>query len=223
MREKLETILTFLKGWRVYFQTGKTPFPAYLAMRSLYFQTNGRLFDLVWFFFRLAKPKTRLTPVQSGYFEAFDTSQVAREIRRDGLMVFPEVLPKALCEELKKYALETPCNPRMKNSERSVLFDKNNLRSNIYDFDQDTLLKNTSLQKLVLDKGIYAIAQSYLGLDPVFHILSMWWSTSDFECPDLSSSAQLFHTDLDTIQWLNIFIYLNRCIRRHGASRFCQR
>ena len=84
---------------------------------------------------------------------------------------------------------------------RRIFFDENNLKGTIYNMDKNKILNNRISQKILFNKTIFS--GNYFK-SPLFDHLSLTISAKS-KNPD-SSSAQLFHFDLDKPKWLKFFI-----------------
>ena len=69
------------------------------------------------------------------------------------------------------------------------------------------------------DPAIVAVAQAYLGVQPVADVVSMWWHTAFSDQPD-SEAAQFYHFDMDRIRWIKFFIYLTDVSSDNGPHYF---
>ena len=57
-----------------------------------------------------------------------------------------------------------------------------------------------------MDPVLINIAGEYLGAEPIFDFIAMWWSTDSKNKNE--DAAQEYHFDLDRPKWIKIFIYL---------------
>ena len=95
-----------------------------------------------------------------------------------------------------------------------INFDPKNKISNIYKFSPNEIIKDKLVQDLVMDPVLINIAGEYLGTDPIFDFVAMWWSTDSNNKTD--DAAQDFHFDLDRPKWLKIFLYLTDVNEKNG-------
>jgi hypothetical protein len=192
-------------------------------MRRLYFATNGRFNELFSLGQNILHVGGHTTLAQGPVHTALDeygAKRVVQSLARDGYCLLEGAVPEKLCSDLMKFALETPCTPRTTSAAAKILFDKRAPKSNIYDFDRDSLLHNRAVQALVTDGSLFEIGKRYIGRSALIHGIAMWWSTGQFADPDLSLAAQLFHIDNDTIRWLNVFFYLTDVDERNGPHMY---
>lgn len=208
--------IAFIVGLIQYNTSHITPAYARKAMRRLFVFTNGRLND--WSV-KLSKSLHR--PYQDieangvlGQLSQKDISTISDGIKRDGFYVFEKKLSAQTVENIVRYASNTPANyletkdtAVMKYSENPVLFDEKNIISPRYQFKMEQLVNQPDLQKLVFDQSILAVAQDYLGSQPVLDLVAMWWS-APFGEVGKSAAAQMYHFDMARLKFLKFFFYL---------------
>ena len=73
---------------------------------------------------------------------------------------------------------------------------------------------NAIAEELVFEPAFINIAKNYFGVTPYFSNLDMWWSPAkrkelNLDTEVANKSAQMFHFDLDKIQFLKVFFYIN--------------
>jgi hypothetical protein len=210
-----------------YARTGRTAPWAHLALVQLFCASGGRFNDLLtrvigW----RSKPLDIDAPVGVlGDMRSASMSSNVKALRERGYAVFPDVLPKEMCERLMRFALETPALVRRMDHEpegappRLARFDPDRPLAVRYDYPVDALLNEADVQALLADPSLLALAQAYLGSRPRADVLSMWWHTGFHSQPD-SEAAQFYHFDLDRIKWLKVFIYLTDVGPSDGPHSF---
>ena len=82
-----------------------------------------------------------------------------------------------------------------------------------------SLVNNPDVQRLMVDPSLVAVAQAYIGANPVLDEVNMWWTTSSAGKAD-SAAAQLYHFDMDRICWLKVFVYLTDVSDDNGPHNF---
>jgi len=87
------------------------------------------------------------------------------------------------------------------------IYNRQNPLAVTYWLQEEDLIANPDIQDLMADLSLLAIAQAYLGTQPIIDIVAMWWST-DLSKTACNDSAQMYHFDMDRIKWLKFFIYL---------------
>jgi hypothetical protein len=200
----------YARGYRRYLLTGQTPEQAYFALRRLFCATNGRWNDAQLAVFREAYPPVAPPPGPSvlGEFGGQALSRAVTDLQRDGFHRFEARLSTEVCDKLLEHALREPCTPILPaGGAAPVRFDAGAPLANTYDFAEKTLLALPESQQLVLDPGFFQVAQSYLGCEPIFDLVSLWW-TARHQAEPSSASAQLFHFDMDRLHFLKFFVYL---------------
>jgi len=117
------------------------------------------------------------------------------------------------------FALRTPAKPlAVSPNERLTdlrfeyldarLYERNNVMSIKYDFQQQIIAEEPVVQQLLTDDTILAVSRAYLGAEPVNDMLAMWWSTNYLHGKPSAAAAQNFHFDMDRIKFLKFFFYL---------------
>jgi hypothetical protein len=229
MRNTLRSIRDWgqlLAGWTVHAGTRHTPAFAYQALIRLFCRTGGESNDRISEWLRRRADKLTLTGRSGvlGTVEPRFVSDKCDALREHGYIVFPQALPAELCDRLMDFARETPAKARRMDGHQQVQAvlercDPERPAAVRYDYPTQSLLEQPDIQGLLADPTLLAIAQEYLGAMPKADILSMWWHTNFHSQPD-SEAAQLFHFDMDRIQWLKVFIYLTDVGPKDGAHSF---
>lgn len=210
-----------------YWITGRTAQVGYQSFIWLSCVTNGRLNDVMSSMVARIRPKIPFSSRAGvlGNLTASDVERHVRKLREDGFVLFPAVLPAAVCDRLTRFALETPASVRRMDHEpeavekRTARFDAVAPLGVRYDYETSALLDNIDVQALLADRSLISIAQEYLGSRPVADVLSMWWHTNYHAQPD-SQAAQYFHFDMDRIKWVKVFVYLTDVGPDNGPHMF---
>lgn len=206
---------TFIGAYREFERTGATPVPGYLAMRQLFCATNGEFNDVVHQLLvshQGAGPRPKEATGVLGTFDEAGLARVVETIARDGYHVFDQRLSSATCDALERLASETPCRigSAVDQTAKHVPYDRAHLVSNRYDVPESVVAAQKSVQALLLDDSIQAVASAYLGCQPVLDFVSMWWVAPFSKSAEaLSKAAQLYHFDMDRLKFLKFFIYLS--------------
>lgn len=211
--ETLGDLRCFAAGYREYKKSGTTPQDAYSSMRRLYRKTNGRFNDALGGLCKALHHK-QSTDLSDSVFEGAtraEVRQVASSIRRDGFFVFKRSLPADTCQKLLDFSLTNAASPVTQapagESTKSI-FDRSNPQSIRHQFQADELFKNETVQQVATDPYFFSIAQDYLGFNPVFDVLAMWWSAPTRDQKLQSRAAQLYHFDMDRLKFVKFFVYL---------------
>lgn len=214
-------------GVLAYALTGKTPAFAYLSMIRLFTLTSGRSNDmLAWLIGRFRRPY----PIGSldgvlGFASRTDLERVVAQIKERGYYVFDQQLPQDTCDQLTRFALSQPCLPRAADNAASApaqppgVYPRSEPEAIIYDFAPHDLINNETVQTLMADTSINALAEAYLGTQPVLDTVNLWWTTAYSQRPD-RNAAQLYHFDMDHVRWLKFFVYLTDMTADTGPHCF---
>jgi Phytanoyl-CoA dioxygenase (PhyH) len=221
MRQLFDNIFidAILMAWgRIIFAlTAKTPVLSSKAMRRMYRRTNGAIADAELTLLRSLRPVT--TRASSGILGKLDKAgieNIATRLHSDGLFVFPQKIPEDICRKLETFARVAPCTAMGHHT--AGPYDTNS-RSPRHDFAESVLFTSREPCQLALDPLFAAIAGAYFGCRPVFDFATMWWSTPG-DPLDYSSAAQLFHYDLDRLNFLKFFVYLTDVGMTNGPHVF---
>jgi hypothetical protein len=142
------------------------------------------------------------------------------QLDTDGYAILNTKFDPEIVQELTSYFASAPCTLtsdqelNMDPQDR-VVVDLENPLAVKYAVDTNTILMNTTVRKMLLDRGLLQIAQEYLGSTPIVDIVTAWYS---FPSANPShEAAQLFHFDLDRVRWLKAFFLLTDQTIETGA------
>jgi hypothetical protein len=201
------------KGFKTLKKTNRTPEQSYQSMRNLFVQTNGRSNDLISKLVSNKGYKDLDIRGVLGINDRAQLEQVVQDIDENGYHVFSSKLPDEMVQAIYHYAKSTPVGYLKTTAEQTgslpekVLFDEKNPISPRYDFSQQQIIECETLQKLIFDPSILAVAQGYLKTKPLLDLIAMWWS-APFHGAAKSEAAQMYHFDLDRIKFLKFFFYI---------------
>lgn len=220
----LRLLNTYETGCLEFYRTGTTPHESYLAMRQLYCASNGVFNDNLKKAYAKVYPAANLPlKLEQGILAGEDPVAIRQAMDRDGYYVFNRQLDEATCDRLMAYARTTPCHPRYAGgiAEESVLYESENPIAVRYDFDEQLMLENQDIQRLVMDESLLDLAEAYMGCEPAIDLVAMWWSTAlQVDSGATSRAAQLFHFDMDRANLFKFFIYLNDVTLENGPHCF---
>jgi hypothetical protein len=209
--------------------TGITPDLAYQGMIRLFCMTRGASNDLAHEAIRRMRGRRDLGMAEGvlGGFDARELADVTARLRNDGYYVFPRRLPEETVGALLRYSLEaegkyvegTERKGEELEARRARRFDRARPLGVRFEYGAATLLRARAIQRLLADRSILAVAQAYLGCDPILDLVAMWWHTAAWAEAN-SEAAQLFHFDMDRIKWLKFFFYLTDVDDRSGPHVF---
>lgn len=182
------------------------------AVLRLHCETNGRFTDRLATLIRTIRPPRRPQPV-SGFLGELSVERqksIVASIARDGFYVFDQRIPADLCDQIEAFAARSPCRVegRGRGPEDRVIFDPKAPISKTYRVMEDEIVRDHSVQRLMADPSMLAIAEMYLKSHPILSMVNLWWSATFGDTPG-GHAAQEFHFDFDPPPvWLLIFIYL---------------
>lgn len=210
----------FIESYIKFNQTNYTGQEDYLHMIDLYCVTNGSFNEEFNNKLKLKKPSIKINSDLAGVGGEYTLNEFNtfnEQLNENGYAPFKKKLDKELCDNLYKFALQTPGKTPVKSEK--ILYDPETPIAEIYRFDIQDLINNKNIQRLIIDPIFVNAARNYLGCEPIFDFPAMWWSTSlKKEASD--EAAQLYHFDMDRIKWLKIFIYVNDVTLENGPHNY---
>ena len=205
--------------------TKTTPAWATESMVRLFCFSGGRSNDIMARFLSKLHPPMTITapdgvlpPLKGG-----ESDKIAAALREKGCFVYEQRVPESICDRLLQFALSHPAVVRLQDGEMrqkvDAVYDPSNPRGIRYDFKEEDLINHPDIQALMADPAIIAVAQTYLGTEPVADVVTMWWHTAFSDQPD-AEAAQFYHFDMDRIKWVKFFIYLTDVSSESGPHYF---
>jgi hypothetical protein len=220
LKKPEDHLAIFNEGYKKFIQTGETPTEAYMAFINLYCKTNGKFNETKHNEIIKSNPPQKISSALNGVIGTIEPTEfksINSNINKDGYVGFKTKVSAELIKKLNDFALATPTKIAPAY-DKPVIYDPQNIQSEIYRFDQQDLVNNKDIQGLIMDPTFINIAREYLGCEPIFDFPAMWWSTP-FLKEASAEAAQLFHFDLDRLKWLKIFIYLNDVTEKNGPHQ----
>ena len=198
---------------------GRTPRPAYHAMRRLSGASNGRLNRLWQRWAALRRPAAAPVAIDGflGPMAPAEIEAIAARLRSDGYCPIERRLPAELCDALVEFARREPSLPM--GAREPVVYSEETATALRQDFDEATILRSPTACRIVFDGTLAAIAAAYFGSRPIYDFTAMWWTTAR-GTRDLSRAAQEFHYDMDRPFFLKFFFYLTDVTARTGPHVF---
>lgn len=231
MKKKIRMILfspfhfiNLLLGIRQFEKTGTNTVSHYQSLIRSFCFTLGK--SSTW----LAKRNTKQNPPNfandnSGILKNIDYQLVNSQLDEKGFYIFDTLLDENTLSQLSKFAKEHFATTRMLSGGKSnvveVIYDPTNKKSVRYDYKENDLINNETVQSLIGDSSIISIAQNYLRTVPIADVVGMWWNT-DFQKEPDSEAAQFFHFDMDRIKWLKFFFYITDVDENSGPHSFVE-
>ena len=156
------------------------------------------------------KANFKLNHVEHNLSSGIDYKTIDSELKQQGFVVEKKFLSQESVKSIKDFSLKNLGAYRETDKGEgalaNILFDPSDPKAIRYDYSPSTVLACTDVQKVLSDKRVLAIAQNYLGGEPILDFVAMWWHTKSLS-PD-SNAAQLFHFDMDRLRWIKFFFYV---------------
>jgi hypothetical protein len=144
----------------------------YRLSQLLHDRTNGG-YDAVYMqLARILRPKVRLPELPKSRSD--EVRDVVGNLRRDGYMILPELLPARDVEEIKAFAFSTPGVGSDFNKRVSISSDNIPEGEARFYWWMDELAAVPAVQRLITDGFYCAIAQEYLGCRPALAHISLF-------------------------------------------------
>lgn len=201
-----------IMGILVFILTRKTPHIAYRAMRKVY-AIKGPSFT---------KPLSSLcdkldyknwkkeSPSKESIFHYGENQihEIAQTIKKDGYCVLPFQLPENFLQHIENLAKNAEYEIRSPALTGMHKIDLNKPLGGMYNFSEENgLLLDNHVSQLVHDSLFLDISRAYLGTAPVTDLVNMSW-VMPVQNPDKVALAQMYHFDLDRLNFIKFFIYI---------------
>lgn len=197
-----------IAGVGEYYLRGKMRPSVRHSVLRLHCRTNGKATAMLTPLVRAARPPRSRAAAEGvlGRLSIQDQDKIAAAIERDGFYVFEQRVPEALCDEIEAFARHTPA--QIEGSDTLKLFDSQRPESKTYRIREQDIVKSSAMQRLMSDRSILAVAETYLKTLPILSGLYLWFSPAFGNAPG-DHAAQEFHFDFDPPPiWLLFFVYL---------------
>lgn len=194
-------------------KNGLTPRVCQEAFIAAYEETNGSAQELAHaILFNRDKNKDRTNRLDKTLIE---TSTTLEKLHKNGYAILPEKIDesviKDLANEIQNFnfyvgSVKTPINPTSPPS------------CNVAHASKEDIANSQIIKHLSNKAEIKNLAGSYLGCSVEAIDTNLWYTFTSAK--PLSSAAQLFHYDLDSLRWLKVFIYLSDVGVQEGPHEY---
>ena len=225
--ETLSNTARTLLGTVAFLGSGRTPPFAYQSMIQLFCATGGASSDAMSSMLSLLRQPYVFADQKGvlGDLSREDVDAIGADLRTRGYHVFKQRLSDDVCDQLLEFASTAPCIKRgmddgAASDAAAAPYPREKPDAILYDFREQDLINNATVQNLMADRSIVAVAQNYLNAQPIVDVVTMWWSAAS-ERPD-KKAAQFWHFDMDRIKWLKFFVYLTDVGADNGPHTFVE-
>lgn len=182
----------------------------YMAMVKMFGRTGGLSNDFLHRVVGIRRPPRAVSGSSMfGPPSMFGIEGATELLRRDGYVVFPDLLDESVCDRLRHMAEILPSEVRLRPELPAAPFHRHPAEVSVAWLLEQDLASEPLVQKIASDPGLLTLAQSYLGCQPILSVLAMWWSrAAQASDADRIENAQQFHFDIDRLKWLKFFVYL---------------
>lgn len=193
--------------WRGYFNQ-----EVFEAMRLVTLASQGRLKRQIEQRFAKIYPPVALTQDNpdgdKGLLSGIEHERVLAEVERDGYSLLGPILSPESCEELYNFAREVEADPMPELAGRRLIYHPDQPEATTYWIPEATILTHPTVQKILADPSLLDFAQRRMGCEPILNRVCLWWSTPFGSEETQSSSAQMFHVDMDEMSFFHLFFYI---------------
>jgi hypothetical protein len=226
-RIEAEDLASIFAGLASYRMTGVTSDQTQSSLVNAYCNSSGLFHEMMHrILFQTPNDRIAGKPPVSEHFGNVDEKTVKAilaELDETGYCVLPFKLPMATVEAIRAqsrpmaYALRERLNESVPKSVSGI--DPANPPSCVAAYAENkAVLANPLLGSLMNDPLIRYLASSHMRSDAQSIDSTLWYSFPS-KSPS-SESAQLFHFDLDTLQWLKVFYYLTDVTADSGPHTY---
>ena len=147
-------------------------------------------------------------------------NEIVKEINETAYSVIPKYLDSNKIEKILSIINKTKCTYILGDQIiKSNSIDEVPEKAKVIDLDENELLKEDIIKKIIHDPLFYQVAKKYFKSVPILTNVGLRISRVS-EKPK-SKEAQFYHFDLDRPKWLKFFIYLNDVdSEEHGPHCF---
>jgi hypothetical protein len=206
-----------------FFCTGKSDMKKFELWRSVHCRSNGLTTDILNTIIEMFSRKVKFDTVEgiAGQLSRSHRQEILQALRKDGLYMFPDLVSAEVVEKLRAYAFshESEAYPALEGMPGARIFNADAPISPTCWHPQAALFADPTVQDLVTDKSLLAIAGEYLQVVPRITTLALWHSSHKF-AESNGTSAQLYHFDLSQPKWLKFFIYITDVTPESGPHAF---
>ena len=221
---QIEELICILIGLICSIKVGLTPNISQMSQVATFCKTNGRFQELLLNLFNYTDPMS--LAIDSFFFKSvlFDKSinlsKLEISLKKDGYVVWPKLLSSELVDEILQLPKLYPSASVLNiNEERFFVNCSSPLRflnSDCIKLTYKIRNDDTTLNVIAADPVLLYFVRKYLGVKAVLRHAYLDYSFPSAADTASSEAAQLYHFDLDSFQWLKIFIYLNSVNEQNG-------
>jgi hypothetical protein len=212
------------RGYVHFKRTGTQAPNALMGLRGM-FTADPRLPRCAANLLGLVTRRPRVEQPVTGVLGSLDRPIVDAIVKRldtDGYMVFDATLAGDAVATITREITELPAYAALVLGApvaSSETLDRRAPRASRYDLDAVDLVDVASVQALIVDPTLSAVADAYLRRDAILTSVSAWRSFPFGDAPS-SAAAQLFHSDRDHLRFLKFFVYLTDVTTTTGPHVF---
>lgn len=167
-------------------------------------------------------PKPRAVDSLFGHFAPTDISAMADQVRRDGFVRLPGLVPGDICDAIAGGLRRSRGWSWRDDQGLHPVddFDPASPSHPRYELPEREIWKIGPYQRIIADPVFAQLSSAYFGSAAALKEVGLWWSSATSNQPD-ASAAQMFHFDYDAVPvWLKFFVYLNDIGSDNGPHVF---
>jgi hypothetical protein len=153
-------------------------------------------------------------------FSNLEVPSAIQKLKSDGVYVVPFLIPDELIQGLQRLINSGVASPKS-DIDLPITAGIPNDSAATWWLDQREILANQTVQNILTNKFLVAVAQGYLESQPKLVSCAMWKSFP--AARPQKSGAQWFHVDYDRVSFVKAFIYLDDVDLNNGPHVYVRR
>ena len=133
--------------------------------------------------------------------------QALARLDADGWLALPGLIQPQWVDEIKAYlAGRLARDPYRPELGRFRAPDEVPPQTHVSHFDNADIVRAPHLMAIANDPRVLGLVEAWMGVKPTLAALRVWWSTPT--ATGEPEHAELFHRDVDDLQFIKLFVYL---------------
>lgn len=226
--ETFADVMSLIDAHASFCHLGINSQPTHMALRRLCAQSRGTIdgafhAQICRLFPPLLVSSYEDFPTVFGSVKPNDITGLSSRIKEDGLATASFVVPDSTIEDINRELDSLPVVDRH-GLEYASLSEVSTGDGRVVCRTRD-VRKISAAMQLATDPVLIALAESYLGCQPVLENLSAMvsWPNAETDLDSLALNAQLFHYDKDRLRFLKVFVFLSDIDAENGPHAYVRK
>ena len=147
--------------------------------------------------------------------------QALARLDADGWLALPGLIQPQWVDEIKAYlAGRLARDPYRPELGRFRAPDEVPPQTHVSHFNNADIVRAPHLMAIANDPRVLALVEAWMGVKPTLAALRVWWSTPT--ATGEPEHAELFHRDVDDLQFIKLFVYLTDVGEETGPHIFVE-